>query len=151
MDGHLLDAVEGLRLAIAPVLDPARQAQLGQYFTPASVARLMAGLFPGRTAAALHLLDAGAGIGMLSAAWVEAVCGWAARGVARPVGSVPRAKGVAAPGWCMWARQRPPPAVRAIGGGPGPRVPSQPPQRRPEQHAGQPRPQHHDDHNQDQY
>jgi len=86
LDGHLLDAVEGLRLAIAPVLDPARQAQLGQYFTPASVARLMAGLFPGRTAAALHLLDAGAGIGMLSAAWVEAVCGWAARGVARPVG-----------------------------------------------------------------
>jgi len=78
-DGGLLEALEGERLAIAQRLDAARQAQLGQYFTPASVARLMAGLFPERTATALHLLDAGAGIGMLSAAWTEAVCGWAAR------------------------------------------------------------------------
>lgn len=47
---------------------------MGQVFTPASLARLMAGLVeqPGNTVA---LLDPGAGIGMLSAAAVAGLCG----------------------------------------------------------------------------
>jgi adenine-specific DNA-methyltransferase len=73
----LLDAVEGLRRAIGVARDEAKQTDLGQYFTPAPIARFMARLFPPRAGADhLHVLDPGAGIGVLSAAWVEAVCGW---------------------------------------------------------------------------
>lgn len=42
-------------------------------FTPAPVARLMASMFENR-AAALDLLDAGAGVGSLTAAWIAGVC-----------------------------------------------------------------------------
>ena len=55
-------------------LDPVRQASLGQFFTPAPVAEFMASLFeltpgPGR------LLDPGAGVGQLAAAFADR---WAA-------------------------------------------------------------------------
>ncbi len=47
---------------------------MGQFFTPAPTARLMASMFENR-APALRLLDAGAGVGALAAAWVAEVCG----------------------------------------------------------------------------
>lgn len=73
-EGALLGTVDSLRLAVSSGLDTTRQGEMGQYFTPAPVAALMASLFPPRPAVTVHLLDAGAGIGSLSAAWVAAVC-----------------------------------------------------------------------------
>lgn len=68
----LLDQIDLVRLRLAP--DEASRAALGQVLTPAPLARLMAGLIelPRRSVA---LLDPGAGIGTLSAAAVEALCG----------------------------------------------------------------------------
>src|SRR5205823_1960846 len=43
---------------------------------PSSIARFMASLFRPRNTRGLRLLDAGAGIGSLSASWVEAVSTW---------------------------------------------------------------------------
>ena len=55
------------------MLDPGRQSDLGQFFTALPVARLMASLSvpKGKT---VRLLDAGAGIGVLSAAWIDHAC-----------------------------------------------------------------------------
>ena len=65
--------VERTRLAAAMAADPARKSQLGQFFTPATTARFMAGLFADRTEDAdiCRLLDAGAGIGSLSDAFLQ--------------------------------------------------------------------------------
>jgi adenine-specific DNA-methyltransferase len=60
------------RLDASRKLSPARRAELGQYMTPASVATFMASLL--RTdATSIRLLDAGAGVGSLTAAAVEAL------------------------------------------------------------------------------
>ncbi len=65
--------VDIVRLDAARRLDPKRRAELGQFFTPAPVASLMASL--SRVADDhVRLLDAGAGVGMLSAAWVSHAC-----------------------------------------------------------------------------
>ena len=48
---------------------------MGQYLTPAPVARLMASMFAQRPAS-MRVLDAGAGVGSLSAALVAQVCQW---------------------------------------------------------------------------
>ncbi|MBN1660377.1 MAG: Eco57I restriction-modification methylase domain-containing protein [Anaerolineae bacterium] len=54
-------------------LDSEHRASMGQFFTPPTVARFMASLFtdPGQE---IHLLDAGAGVGTLTAAFVEDTC-----------------------------------------------------------------------------
>lgn len=57
-----------------------RKAQLGQFMTPPSVARFMASLFAVPSTGEIRLLDAGAGQGALTVAFVERVN--AARGVA---------------------------------------------------------------------
>src|SRR5918912_3420000 len=71
-----VEAVEAQRLTLVPVLNDQSQAVRGQYFTPSSIARFMASLFRTRNTRCLRLLDAGAGIGSLSASWVEAVSTW---------------------------------------------------------------------------
>ncbi len=69
----LLDQVEFFRLDAARHLDRRRQAALGQYFTSATVAKLMAGMSSlGREE--VRILDAGAGVGTLTAAWVARAC-----------------------------------------------------------------------------
>lgn len=73
----LLDRLDLERLEISSrtAADPERRAGLGQFFTPASVARFMAGMLrvsePPRE---FRLLDAGGGSGMLTAAVVAALC-----------------------------------------------------------------------------
>ena len=54
-------------------LDSERRSEMGQFFTPPSVARFMASLFED-SRREIRLLDAGAGVGTLTAAFVEAVC-----------------------------------------------------------------------------
>ena len=50
-----------------------RQGELGQFLTPPPVADFMASLF-GSLPGSIRLLDAGAGAGALTAAWVARVC-----------------------------------------------------------------------------
>lgn len=50
-----------------------RRSELGQVMTPLPAATFMAGMFENK-GPHLHLLDAGAGVGSLTAAWVSAAC-----------------------------------------------------------------------------
>jgi adenine-specific DNA-methyltransferase len=63
-------AVEQARLAANSRLNPERKVELGQFMTPARVARFMAELFSPRNGA-VRLLDPGAGVGSLTAAFVN--------------------------------------------------------------------------------
>jgi adenine-specific DNA-methyltransferase len=65
-----LKTVDCVRLEANALLNPARKAEYGQFMTPGNVAGFMAGLFTGRNGA-VRLLDAGAGIGSLTAAFVS--------------------------------------------------------------------------------
>lgn len=69
----LLEQTDFFRLDVSRGLDPERRAAMGQFFTPAPTARLMASMFENRFPF-LRLLDAGAGVGSLTAAWVAEVC-----------------------------------------------------------------------------
>ncbi len=69
----LMDQIEATRRIATLELDPGSRADLGQFMTPAPVARLMAGMFE-RLTGDIRLLDAGAGIGSLTAAFVEEGC-----------------------------------------------------------------------------
>lgn len=69
----VLAAVEDVRIQTNARLVRRRQVELSQYTTPLDVARFMAQLLP-ETAGAVRLLDAGAGVGSLSAAVVVRLC-----------------------------------------------------------------------------
>jgi adenine-specific DNA-methyltransferase len=69
----LVDRVDLIRLDIGRRLDPARRAEMGQFFTPAPIARFMADLSETKTKR-VRLLDPGAGVGSLSAAWIARAC-----------------------------------------------------------------------------
>ncbi|MCC5807974.1 MAG: Eco57I restriction-modification methylase domain-containing protein [Opitutales bacterium] len=66
---NLLDKVEELRLYAYDRLDPEQRGPLGQYFTPAPVAKFMADFFE-TLPEEVALLDPGAGAGMLTSAFV---------------------------------------------------------------------------------
>jgi adenine-specific DNA-methyltransferase len=70
----LVEDVDLVRLDASRRLDSTRQVELGQFMTPAPTARLMASMFEAR-GEHIRLLDAGAGVGSLTAAWVAEVCG----------------------------------------------------------------------------
>jgi len=67
----MLDHAEDLRKKISPAIPMKRRSALGQFMTPSSVARFMASLFPPASQKVCRLLDAGAGMGALSAAFLE--------------------------------------------------------------------------------
>lgn len=69
----LVERVELLRRHASSDLEPARQAELGQFLTPSSIARLMASMFEAK-GRCLRILDAGAGVGSLAAALVADLC-----------------------------------------------------------------------------
>ena len=71
-------AVDQVRLEANRQLNPARKAELGQFMTPTSVAQFMASLFSGRDGVA-RLLDAGAGVGSLTDAFINR---WGSSGLA---------------------------------------------------------------------
>jgi adenine-specific DNA-methyltransferase len=68
----LTDRVDLYRLDAARDLDPEQRSAMGQFFTPPAVARFMASLFG--DSPEIRLLDAGAGVGTLTAAFVEELC-----------------------------------------------------------------------------
>lgn len=71
--GLLSEQVDLYRVDAARRLDPSQRAQFGQFLTPSNTALLMASMFQ-LSAPSLHLLDAGAGVGSLSAAFVSEIC-----------------------------------------------------------------------------
>lgn len=68
------DTSEFYRVDAALKLDPGRRSDLGQYMTPAPIARFMASLFED-VSGDVRLLDPGAGVGSLTAAFVERISG----------------------------------------------------------------------------
>jgi len=67
---HFLDSVDQIRKKVQSSLVKENQTEMGQFLTPLPVARLMAGMFV-HLPSEIRLLDAGAGIGSLSAAFVS--------------------------------------------------------------------------------
>lgn len=73
MNSSLVEQVDFLRLDAGRKLDPARRSDLGQFMTPPATARLMASMFAAKQES-VHLLDAGAGVGSLTAAFISEIC-----------------------------------------------------------------------------
>jgi adenine-specific DNA-methyltransferase len=70
----LAEHIDDLRLYACQQLEQSQRGDMGQYFTPAPVARLMASMLE-CSASTISILDAGAGIGSLFAAAVTELCG----------------------------------------------------------------------------
>jgi adenine-specific DNA-methyltransferase len=66
-----LEQADSVRREVAPHIAQKRKAEFGQFMTPSSVARFMASLFPSSTERVCRLLDAGAGVGALSCAFLD--------------------------------------------------------------------------------
>lgn len=66
----MLSEIEQVRLRLSKDTDAKKKSQFGQFLTPAGTAAFMAGLFPPADGIC-RLLDAGAGIGSLAAAFLE--------------------------------------------------------------------------------
>ncbi len=74
----LTASVETLRRSVSAQFDDAHRSAMGQFMTPADVAGFMTSLFDAR-GRNIRVLDPGAGVGCLSAAFVAAVCARARR------------------------------------------------------------------------
>jgi len=70
----LLQQVDETRLEVSSQLDQKERSALGQFMTPQAVAQFMAALFSDQHRTHIRLLDAGAGVGSLSAAFVAELC-----------------------------------------------------------------------------
>lgn len=68
---NILEQAERVRREVAPRTAQAHKSALGQFMTPASIARFMASLFPPSNVRACRLLDPGAGVGALSGAFLQ--------------------------------------------------------------------------------
>ncbi|WP_335014043.1 BsuBI/PstI family type II restriction endonuclease [Nostoc sp.] len=71
---NLLGQVDLLRIAASLKQEQKQKGKLGQFLTPAPVAELMAGMFDKLDLPQISLLDAGAGVGSLLAAFVANLC-----------------------------------------------------------------------------
>jgi adenine-specific DNA-methyltransferase len=69
----LVDQIDFFRLDANRKLDPERRSELGQFMTPPATARFMASMFEAKCDE-IRLLDAGAGVGSLTAALVSEIC-----------------------------------------------------------------------------
>ncbi len=67
----LLSEIDQTRLRVSAGLNPENKALLGQYLTPSSIADFMVSLFSSNGFQHGHVLDPGAGIGSLSAAFLN--------------------------------------------------------------------------------
>jgi adenine-specific DNA-methyltransferase len=70
----LLARTDETRIQVGQELCPERRSTMGQFMTPAPVASFMASMFT-LNQDAVRLLDAGAGVGSLTAAYVAEACG----------------------------------------------------------------------------
>lgn len=67
----MIENIEDIRRSVSSTLDKKTRSKLGQFFTPQGIALFMASLFEVNNKESASLLDAGAGIGSLSAAFLE--------------------------------------------------------------------------------
>ncbi|RJX28722.1 MAG: SAM-dependent methyltransferase [Desulfarculus sp.] len=67
----MLEQLEQVRIEATTSIDLGIRSRLGQFLTPATVARFMASLFPASNLPSARLLDAGAGIGSLTGAFLD--------------------------------------------------------------------------------
>ena len=74
----LAEIVDFYRVDASTKLDSTKRALLGQFMTPAPIARFMASLFS-ETCGDIRVLDPGAGVGSLTAALAERLCAAALR------------------------------------------------------------------------
>lgn len=73
----MFDQIDTIRREASTGLNQERRSELGQFMTPSRIARFMASLFAERSQESISLLDAGAGVGSLTAAFLERVkTGW---------------------------------------------------------------------------
>ncbi len=70
----LIESVDFFRLDANRKLAPERRSDFGQFMTPPATARLMASMFKAESPE-LTVLDAGAGVGSLTAAFISEICG----------------------------------------------------------------------------
>lgn len=75
----MLKTADRVRREVSSRTAENHKASLGQFMTPLNVARFMAALFPSSTLQTCRLLDAGAGVGALSCAFLDR---WRAGGFA---------------------------------------------------------------------
>lgn len=68
-----LERVDLYRIDAYRKLPENRRTELGQFLTPPSIAQLMASMFDARDST-IRLLDAGAGVGILTAAFIKELC-----------------------------------------------------------------------------
>jgi len=68
---ELLERVDTVRLDVSRRTERKHKSALGQFMTPTGIARFMASLFPRNNRDNCRLLDAGAGIGSLSSAFLD--------------------------------------------------------------------------------
>lgn len=66
-----MEAIEHTRIKVSKLTEAKHKSELGQFFTPLTIAKFMASLFPNKKSDECILLDAGAGIGSLSDAFLE--------------------------------------------------------------------------------
>ena len=66
-----LDTADNVRHKLTRHTTQEHKAEFGQFMTPSSIARFMASLFPPSNIQTCHLLDAGAGVGALSCAFLD--------------------------------------------------------------------------------
>ena len=71
MCADILDYVEGKTASVVADLGEDSRDANGQFMTPASIARFMAGMFAPREIEEVGLLDPGAGTGSLCAAFLD--------------------------------------------------------------------------------
>lgn len=69
--GTLLERADKNRRTVSPSIDQRKKSKLGQFMTPAPVATFMAGMFPQSNLRECRLLDAGAGLGALTCAFLD--------------------------------------------------------------------------------
>jgi len=69
----LMDTVDCFRLDANRKINPSTRSEFGQFMTNASVANFMSSLFANMSGE-VRLLDAGAGVGSLTAAFVQEAC-----------------------------------------------------------------------------
>jgi adenine-specific DNA-methyltransferase len=71
-----LEQIDFLRIDASRMLNGNHQAEMGQFLTAMSTARFMAAMLGERPLPVIRLLDAGAGVGSLSAACIAEICRW---------------------------------------------------------------------------
>ena len=70
----ILGYLDICRIEATSRLEKTKRAALGQFLTPAAVARFMASMFSKNGSQDIHILDPGAGIGTLFSALIETIC-----------------------------------------------------------------------------